>query len=130
MTIEFAIQTYLPASPESIYKGWLDSSTHSRMTGGKAIISPKIMAEFSAWDEYITGKNLVLEPGKRIVQSWRTVEFSESDPDSRLEILLAAEGDGTKITLIHTILPEDGMQYKQGWIDNYFEPMKTYFNEK
>ena len=130
MTIEFTIQTYLPVSPESIYKGWLDSSTHSRMTGGEAIISPKIMAEFSAWDEYITGKNLVLEPGKRIVQSWRTVEFSESDPDSRLEILLAAEGDGTKITLIHTNLPEDGMQYKQGWIDNYFEPMKTYFNEK
>lgn len=130
MTIEFTIQTHLPASPESIYKGWLDSSTHSRMTGGEAIISPEIKAEFSAWDEYITGKNLELVPGKRIVQAWRTVEFSESDPDSRLEILLAAEDKGTKITLIHSNLPDDGMKYKQGWIDNYFDPMKTYFNER
>ena len=130
MTVKFTIQTHLPASPKSIYKGWLDSSIHSRMTGGEAIIFPEIMTEFSAWDEYITGKNLELVPGKKIVQAWRTVEFSESDPDSLLEILLAAEDNGTKLTLIHSNLPDDGMQYKQGWIDNYFEPMKTYFNEK
>jgi len=24
-------------------------------------------------------------------------------------------------------LPEDGMRYKQGWVDYYFEPMKAYF---
>jgi activator of HSP90 ATPase len=130
MTVEFEVQAHLPALPETIYTAWLDSVTHSLMTGGEAIISPEVMAEFSAWDGYITGKNLELEPGKRIVQAWRTVEFSESDPDSRLEILLATEDNGTKITLIHTNLPEDGMQFKQGWIDNYFDPMKTYFDEK
>jgi hypothetical protein len=38
--------------------------------------------------------------------------------------------DGCELTLIHTNIPEAQTQYKQGWIDNYFTPMKNYFAEK
>ena len=27
-----------------------------------------------------------LEPGKRIVQSWRTTNFADADPDSRITV--------------------------------------------
>jgi activator of HSP90 ATPase len=97
------------------------------MTGGAASITAEVGDEFDAWDGYIHGKNLELEPGRHIFQSWRTVEFDESDPDSRLEISLQAEGLGTRLILKHTNLPSHGDQYQQGWVDNYFEPMKSYF---
>jgi activator of HSP90 ATPase len=68
-----------------------------------------------------------LEPYSCILQLWRTSEFEESAPDSFLEIHLEPEGAGTRLTILHSNLPEDGMQYKQGWIDSYFTPMHAYF---
>jgi len=98
------------------------------MTGGEADISDKIGGSFTAWDGYIEGKNLVLEPYNRIVQSWRTSEFEDHEGDSEIEIILAESGAETELTLIHRNLPEHGEQYKQGWGDNYFLPMKDYFS--
>ena len=129
MFLEFDVSAIIPASQEEIYKAWLDSKGHSKMTGAKARANNKVGGEFEAWDGYISGRNLELEPGKRIVQAWRTVEFSEADEDSRLEITLSPASGGTKLTLKHTHLPAHGEQYRQGWVDNYFEPMKAYFGK-
>ena len=97
------------------------------MTGSPANVSDKVGEEFSAWDGYIQGKNLELNPFTRIVQLWRTSEFEDSDPDSLLEITLESERCGTRITISHSNLPNHGRQYKGGWIDAYFIPMKAHF---
>ena len=127
MTLKFEISGLIPASPNDVYKAWLDSETHSKMTGGVAEVSEKSGETFQAWDGYITGTNLELEPDKRILQRWRTSEFEGPDPDSLLEILLEPENGQTRITIRHSNLPDHGMQYKQGWIDSYLNPMKNYF---
>ena len=127
MNIEFTVSDIIPAAPEVIFTAWLSSEEHTRMTGNPATTSNKAGEEFSAWDEYIKGKNLELNPSTRIVQLWRTSEFEDSDPDSLLEITLEPEVKGTRITIKHSDLPSHGMQYKQGWIDAYFNPMKAYF---
>ena len=59
-------------SPEILYNAWLDSKEHTEMTGGQAVCSSETNGNFSAWDGYITGFNISLEPHKKIVQSWRT----------------------------------------------------------
>ncbi|MEX1072030.1 MAG: SRPBCC domain-containing protein [Anaerolineales bacterium] len=130
MAIKFEVSAVIPAFPEEIYKAWLDSKSHSQMTGAKAKVSAKVGGRFEAWDGYIRGKNIELIPSKKIVQSWRTSEFEESDPDSHVEIVLEPNKVSTKIILRHSHLPEHGMQYKQGWLDSYFDPMKSYFGKK
>lgn len=130
MSPKFEISTLIPATPDKIYKAWLDSKGHSQMTGSKAKVSNKVGETFEAWDGYISGTNLELKPGKKIVQSWRTVEFDDSEKDSHLEIELVPAKGGTKLTIRHSNLPPGGEQYKQGWADNYFEPMKAYFKSK
>ena len=128
MAKSFEVAEVFAASPEEIYHAWLDSAEHAQMTGGgPAQATPEVGAEFSAWDGYISGKNLELVPGKRIVQAWRTTEFAESDADSRLEVQLEAVDGGTRVTLRHSNLPSDGEQYRQGWLDYYFTPMKEFF---
>lgn len=127
MAIEFEVSALIPASPEVVYEAWLDSEGHAKMTGGEAKVSSEVGGEFEAWDGYIQGRNLELEYGKRIVQSWRTAEFADDEADSRIEITFDREGDGTKVTLRHTNLPPHGEQYEQGWVDSYFVPMKEYF---
>ena len=58
MTVEFELSEIFQATPEEVYKAWLDSERHSAMTGGKAETSAEVDAVFSAWDGYITGRNL------------------------------------------------------------------------
>jgi activator of HSP90 ATPase len=127
MVIDFEVSETIPAAQAAIYDAWLDSEGHSKMTGGGANVSNKVGESFDAWDGYIKGVNLELESPKRILQRWRTAEFDENDEDSLLEILLESEGEATRVAIRHSNLPEHGMQYRQGWIDAYFVPMKEYF---
>jgi activator of HSP90 ATPase len=128
MAIQFVLSTLFAASPQEVYSTWMSSKGHSAMTGSSASVSAKVGGKFDAWDGYIHGKNLELEPGKRIVQSWRTSEFSADEPDSRIEITLEPVGKQTKLTLKHTGLPPHGRQYEQGWEESYFQPMREFFS--
>ena len=129
MTIEFEISGLIPATPNEVYKAWLESDRHTKMTGGKAEVSDVLGAPFQAWDGYIEGINLELDPGARILQNWRTTEFEDTDEDSLLEVLFVLEAEQTRVTIRHSNLPDHGMQYKQGWVDAYFTPMQEYFNK-
>jgi uncharacterized protein YndB with AHSA1/START domain len=128
MPYTFTLASTIPASPRAVYDAWLDSSGHSEMTGAKAKASRKVGGAFTAWDGYIQGKNLELVEAKRIVQSWRTSEFSDADADSILTITLAPAEGGAKLTLEHSNVPDGHKSYENGgWEDNYFAPMKKYF---
>jgi activator of HSP90 ATPase len=128
MKNKFKLTVSLPASAEEIFNAWLSSDGHSAMTGSTAKVDKKVGGAFTAWDGYIFGKTLEMESPRRLVQAWRTSEFPEGAPDSRVEILFDEVKGGTKLTLIHSDMPEDQVEsYKQGWKDFYFKPMKEYF---
>jgi len=130
MENEFTLSAVLPASPTAIYRAWLSSEGHAAMTGNPARVEAGLGGTFTAWDGYIWGKTLELEPNRRIVQAWRTSEFPEESPDSRVEILLEPVNGDTKITVIHTQIPEGQAEsYKQGWEEFYFAPMRAYFSK-
>lgn len=119
-----------PASPREIYDAWL-STAHGKMVGSTATVDPRVGGAFTAWDGYIKGTTLELEPYRRIVQAWRTTQFPAASPDSRLELLLEQVEGGTRLTIRHTEIPEgQSGACEQGWIDRYFRPMKEYFARK
>jgi uncharacterized protein YndB with AHSA1/START domain len=82
-TYNFEVSSELPADPTTIYSAWMSSEGHSAMTGAAASVDPAIGGAFTAWDGYIEGRTLSLEPGLRIVQSWRTSEFAYHDQAHR-----------------------------------------------
>ncbi len=128
MPYDFEVSDIIPATPEQIYDAWLSSDAHSAMTGGEAVVDPSPGGTFEAWDGYITGRNLELERPRRILQSWRTSEFADADPDSTIEVLLEADGSGTLLTLRHSGVPDGHTSYEDpGWQTQYFDPMKAYF---
>ena len=130
MPYNFTLTTLIPASPQEIYDAWLDGVTHSEMTGGEAMMSDEIGAEVSAHDGYITGRNLELVPGERIVQSWRTTEFADEHEDSVVTVMLEDTDEGAFLTLLHSNVPNEQTSYERGgWQEYYFEPMKRYFSE-
>jgi activator of HSP90 ATPase len=131
MADSFEISIYLPGIPAvEIFQAWLESEGHSEFTGSRAQIEPRVNGVFSAWDGYISGRTLEIEPSHRILQSWRTTEFPEGSPDSQLEILFEEIEGGTQLRLIHTNIPAgQGEDYRQGWQEFYFQPMQKYFSK-
>ncbi len=128
MTYDFEVSDIIPASSEGIFRSWMSSEFHTAMTGGEATIDPRIGGEFTAWHGYISGTTLELDPSSRIVQSWRTSEFEESDEDSQIEVTMTPAKQGTLVTIRHTRVPDANHSYEEGgWLDNYFEPMRRYF---
>ena len=116
------------ATRERLYEAWLDSKEHSAFTAETARIEPVVGGQHSSFSGYATGQNLALEPHRRIIQSWRTTEFPEGAPDSRLEVTFEDTLGGTLITILHTGIPAgQSDRYREGWLKFYFAPMKTYF---
>jgi activator of HSP90 ATPase len=109
----------------------MSSAGHTAMTSAAARVDPRVGGDFDAWDGYITGRTLALEPGRRIVQSWRTSEFNDTHEDSRIEVLLEPEGMGTRITIRHANVPDGQTGYEEGgWQESYFDPMREYFGRR
>jgi uncharacterized protein YndB with AHSA1/START domain len=130
MPYNFKLTTIIPASPQEIYDAWLDNVAHSEMTGAEATMSDELGAKVSAWDGYISGRNLELAPGERIVQSWRTTEFADEHEDSIISVALEEVDGGTLLTLVHTNVPDEHTSYEQGgWRQYYFQPMREYFSK-
>jgi uncharacterized protein YndB with AHSA1/START domain len=128
MSYDFELTCELTAPPEAVYAAWLSTKGHTEMTGAEAEVSDKVGAEFSAWDGYISGRNLELVPGQKIVQAWRTTEFTDDDPDSVLTIELTPIKTGTRLKLSHSGAPDGQTSYEEhGWREFYFEPMEIYF---
>ena len=68
------------ASPHEVYETLLDSARHAAFSGSPAEISREVGGAYSAYDGYISGKNIKLVPDREIVQSWRAVYLH---PDCR-----------------------------------------------
>ena len=77
MAYGFELSDVIPATPQAVYDAWMSSAGHTAMTGSPAMVDPHVGGAFEACDGYIVGRTLSLEPGRRIVQSWRTSEFSD-----------------------------------------------------
>lgn len=127
MAENIRLSDIIPASPERVFTAWLDAKEHASMTGAGATDEGE--GRFTAWDGYISARTVSSVPHSKIVQAWRTTEFPEKTPDSTLTLHLEPVPEGTKLTLVHTRIPDgQGESYEQGWRDHYFAPMKKHFD--
>ena len=128
MSESITLRFTLPVPASKVYDAWLDSAQHTAMTGARATASREVGDEFTAWDGYIRGKNLLLIENQKIVQSWRSSEFPDEAPDSVLSIRLTERHGITEVELEHAdIPPGQSVQYQSGWIEFYVNPMQKYF---
>jgi uncharacterized protein YndB with AHSA1/START domain len=120
-----------PAKPIDVYNAMMNPKIHSEFTGSKTTGSARVGAKFTAWDEYITAKNIELVKGEKIVQEWKTSEWPDGYPPSLLTLKLKAKGEGTELSMVHSKVPaEQADRYDEGWVSAYWDPLLTYFKGK
>jgi uncharacterized protein YndB with AHSA1/START domain len=122
---------HIPAKPLEVYEAFVDPKKHAAFTGARASGEQRLNGTFTAWDEYITGKHLDLQPGRRLLQEWITANWPEGYPPSTLEFVFEEKDDGTDVTMVHSNVPsEQANAYRKGWVDHYWNPLKKHFSKK
>jgi uncharacterized protein YndB with AHSA1/START domain len=115
------------APPEAVYSLLADSAKRTRVTGLKADISRKVGGAFSADNGRVTGVNVDLVAGKRIVQAWRRADFPEGVYSMATFNLTRTPDGGTELVLTHRGVPKwliDGTE--ENWRNDYWARMKAH----
>jgi activator of HSP90 ATPase len=102
----------------------MDSKKHTSLSHEKAVISRTVGGSFTAWNGHITGFNLALRPGQKIVQAWRATGWW---PDHySIAIFDFKKGTtGAKLTFTQIGIPPHRYSgHYRGWIETYWTPMK------
>jgi activator of HSP90 ATPase len=117
-----------PTDALDMYKCIMDARVHSSFTSDETIIEDKEGTPFSALGGYITGKNIVLERGKKVIQSWRAAEEGwPEDHFSEVVFLFKNIAEGCQLDFYHTAIPEVcAATIEKGWNEYYWEPLRIY----
>ncbi|HET7785945.1 MAG TPA: SRPBCC domain-containing protein [Myxococcales bacterium] len=129
MADAFELEMIVPAEPQRVFSAWLDAKEHAAFTGGgEAVVEPWTGGRFIAWDGYIHGILLGVDPARRLVQTWRTSEFPPEARDSRLVVEFEAARGGTRVVVRHSdVPPSQAKRYEKGWMEHYLKPLARYF---
>ncbi len=121
----------LPASAETLFEMYLDPNSHQAITGAPVAIGNERGAPFEAFNGSLTGTTLEVVKPTLIVQSWRSTEFKDTDPDSTLILSFTPKGNEGRIDLIHLDVPDqdyDGVN--EGWEKYYWDPWRDHIEGK
>jgi activator of HSP90 ATPase len=89
-------------------------------------ISPEAGSAFFLYGGYISGRQVELVPGKRIVQAWRSGSWDPGNY-SIARFDLVEQGSRTKILFDHTGFPVGQAPHlADGWKSNYWEPLEKF----
>jgi uncharacterized protein YndB with AHSA1/START domain len=129
MPDSFQLEMIVAAEPQRVFSAWMDSREHAAFTGGgEAVVEPWAGGRFIAWDGYIHGILLGVDEGRRIVQTWRTVEFPPESRDSRVVVEFDPVRGGTRVVVRHSDLPPSHVKkYEKGWTEHYLKALARYF---
>jgi len=123
---------HIKATAADIFTALTNPLTIEIWTGATAVMEPVAGSEFSLWDGEISGINLEIEPGKKIVQEWYFEDEEGMEPAQKsiVTIKLHGEGGSTDVELLHTNIPDEAFDnIADGWDRYYFKPLKELVEE-
>jgi activator of HSP90 ATPase len=123
---------HIKATPEDIFTALTNPLTIEIWSGASAVMEPVAGTEFSLWDGDITGINIEIETGKKIVQEWYFEDEEGLSPEDKsiVTIKLHNEGNSTDVELLHINIPDEAFDnIVDGWDRYYFKPLKELVEE-
>ena len=116
------------AEPSRVYAALMDSGQHSAFTGEPAQIDPQKGGAFTCYDNYILGLTLELEPGKRIVQAWRSRNWPAGTYSIVTFKLAKKTGGKTLLRFSQVGVPaKDFAEKSKGWRSHYWDRLNRFF---
>lgn len=127
-TMNLIHEVYFNCPPDRLYEILMTNALHASFTQSEVKLTDEMNSEFSVYSGYIRGKNILLEPGKLILQEWRAEE--EAWPDyhnSTVQFKMESLDGGTHLTFVHKGIPEPCYEaISNGWEEYYWNPIKNF----
>jgi activator of HSP90 ATPase len=125
-------ETFIAASPQRVFQLLTTGSLFSAATQMPAEITDREGDPFSIFGGRVEGRQLELEPSRRVVQAWRfgSAHPSPWDPGvySTVRFTLEPAGNGTRLTIEHTGIPAEWVDHiSSGYPTFYQEPIARHF---
>jgi activator of HSP90 ATPase len=115
-------------TPQRVYEALLDARKFHELSGMSATIDRQPGGVFTVFDGHILGRNIELVADRRIVQAWRTEDWTEG-LYSIARFQLEARGSGTRVVFDHTGFPSDLAEHlAEGWRDHYWAGLRKYLS--
>jgi uncharacterized protein YndB with AHSA1/START domain len=111
-------ERWIAARPETVFAFFTDPEKVTRWLAAEATHDPRpggvlhqvhYDRDGTRWD--IRGEFVEVEPPSRLIFTW---------DDTRVEVTLVADGDGTRLTLVHHGVPASlRADHEQGWAAHF-----------
>ncbi|HEY4099865.1 MAG TPA: SRPBCC domain-containing protein [Gemmatimonadales bacterium] len=118
-TIEVKVERTIPAPPKEVFDAWLDPAVAGTpwSMSEKLILNPVVDGLFY-WKTSATphfGRFTEVTRGERLQHTWMSP--NTAGLESMVTVTFAKEGNGTRMTLVHTGLPatDPGRSHEKGW---------------
>jgi uncharacterized protein YndB with AHSA1/START domain len=114
------------AAPAAVFRALTSAAEHAKFTGAPAQISAQAGGAWSAYGGQISGYNIELVEGERIVQTWRAGNWAPG-VHSLVRVELKPEGNGTKVVLDHDALSDEQVPHIDGgWERMYWSKLREF----
>jgi activator of HSP90 ATPase len=120
----------LGAAPKKVYAALIDEKKHAAFSGAPAKISRKVGGAFTCYGGYLTGINVELVPGKRIVQAWRVKNWPAGTYSVATFAFARKAGGKTRLSFSHAGVPASSAKHiTSGWHTHYWKPLRAYLEK-
>lgn len=110
---------HIAAEPHAVFEYFVNPGALIRWMGDEAVLDPRPGGQFTLviGDRTVEGRYLHVEPPRRVVISWGRRGSLKLPPQaSILEVDLTEEDGGTRVTIVHSGLPDSELtRHELGW---------------
>jgi uncharacterized protein YndB with AHSA1/START domain len=131
-------EVFFKASRKRVYEALTDGKQFEKVVllseamktkmvqDGTTTMGREAGSAFSTYGGYVSGRQVELVPGERIVQAWHAGSWPEG-AYSIAKFVLVEQGEGTKLVFDHTGFPPGTAEHlAAGWKSNYWEPLAKF----
>jgi uncharacterized protein YndB with AHSA1/START domain len=111
----------IAAKPDTVFDFWVDPARIVEWMGRTATIEAHVGGAFRIdynGTDIASGTILEIDRPRRLVLSWGWEAPGDPTPpgESRVEVIFEPDGDGTRLRLRHSGLPDEAVQgHSEGW---------------
>jgi uncharacterized protein YndB with AHSA1/START domain len=124
-------EALIDAPSQRVFEVLTNGTAFGAATGQPAEVTDREGDAFSLFGGRVEGRQIELVPARRVVQAWR---FGAAHPSpwepgvySTVRFTLEPAGDGTRLVIDHTGIPEEWIAHlSSGYPQFYEEPIASY----
>jgi len=110
---------HIDAAPRVVFEYFVDPASLVCWMGDHAILDARPGGRFILFFEEraVEGRYVEIDPPRRVVITWGRRRSATFPPEtSTLEVTLMPEGNGTRVTIVHSGLPSEELdRHVAGW---------------